>query len=92
MSKTVAFLCHFVVVKAPGMDALNIPLTRPPKTVDGVSVWEWSGPAMDEGDDAANWFSTYIGKPSRLVRFNDGMSYVVVFSSVIHKSCATGCE
>lgn len=62
------------VVTAPGMDKLKVPLVRPAKTVDGVSVWEWTGSAFDEGDAAAQWFSNYLGKPGRLVRFNDGTS------------------
>ncbi|XP_037492167.1 mitochondrial amidoxime reducing component 2 isoform X2 [Jatropha curcas] len=60
----------YMVIKAPGMGVLNIPLTRPHEVADGVSVWEWSGSALDEGAEAAKWFSDYIGKPSRLVRFN----------------------
>ncbi|MFX9847501.1 MOSC N-terminal beta barrel domain-containing protein, partial [Acinetobacter baumannii] len=61
----------FLVIKAPGMNALKVPLTKPPQIVDGVSVWEWSGTAMDEGAAAAQWFSDYLGKPTRLVRFRD---------------------
>lgn len=54
------------------MDALKIPLTEPPAIADGVSVWEWTGSAFDEGNEASEWFSNYLGKPSRLVRFNEG--------------------
>ncbi|XP_051135925.1 uncharacterized protein LOC127254716 [Andrographis paniculata] len=61
----------YLVIKAPGMSDLKVPLIRPTKTVDGVSVWEWSGSAVDEGAAAAEWFTSYLGKPSRLVRFND---------------------
>lgn len=61
-----------VVMKAPGMEVLKVPLTKSAEKVDGVSVWEWSGSAVDEGAAAAQWFSNYLGKPSRLVRFNDG--------------------
>ncbi|WCJ28094.1 Molybdenum cofactor sulfurase family protein [Euphorbia peplus] len=60
----------FMVLKAPGMDELNVPLTKPKEVTSGVSVWEWSGSALDEGAEAAKWFSDYLGKPSRLVRFN----------------------
>ncbi|XP_065853113.1 uncharacterized protein [Euphorbia lathyris] len=60
----------YMVIKAPGMGVLNIPLTKPQEVTSGVSVWEWSGSALDEGAEAAKWFSDYIGKPSRLVRFN----------------------
>ncbi|XP_073309368.1 uncharacterized protein [Primulina huaijiensis] len=60
----------YLEVKAPGMDVLKVPLTKPLKTADNVSVWEWCGSALDEGASAAEWFSTYLGKSSRLVRFN----------------------
>ncbi|KAM0948704.1 putative molybdenum cofactor sulfurtransferase [Dioscorea sansibarensis] len=59
-----------LVIRAPGMDILKIPLKRTSKVIDGVSVWEWAGSAFDEGDEASKWFSDFIGKPSRLVRFN----------------------
>ncbi|XP_059437115.1 uncharacterized protein LOC132170235 [Corylus avellana] len=60
----------YMVLKAPGMNVLKVSLSRPRERVDGVSVWEWSGSALDEGDEASQWFSNYLGKPSRLVRFN----------------------
>nr|XP_043609796.1 mitochondrial amidoxime reducing component 2-like isoform X2 [Erigeron canadensis] len=61
----------YLVIRAPGMDELKVSLCRPPQTCDGVSVWEWSGSALDEGEDASKWFTNYLGKPSRLVRFNE---------------------
>ncbi|XP_062012246.1 uncharacterized protein LOC133728827 [Rosa rugosa] len=60
----------YLVLKAPGMDVLKVSLSTPQEIADGVSVWEWSGAALDEGADALKWFSDYLGKPSRLVRFN----------------------
>lgn len=60
----------FLVVRAPGMSPLKIPLTKPSSIAEGVSMWEWSGSAFDEGEEAAKWFSDYLGKQSRLVRFN----------------------
>uniref|UniRef100_A0A0D3HA15 MOSC domain-containing protein n=2 Tax=Oryza TaxID=4527 RepID=A0A0D3HA15_9ORYZ len=60
-----------MVIRAPGLDPLKIPLGAKRATVDDVSVWEWSGSAYDEGDEAAEWFSSYFGKPTRLVRFNE---------------------
>ncbi|CAN7091415.1 unnamed protein product [Brassica rapa subsp. narinosa] len=60
----------FLVVRAPGMSPLKIPLTKPSSVAEGVSMWEWSGSAFDEGEEAAKWFSDYLGKQSRLVRFN----------------------
>lgn len=45
-------------------------------------MWEWSGSAFDEGEEAAKWFSDYLGKQSRLVRFNKGFdSYSFHFAT-----------
>eukprot|EP00267_Zea_mays_P034992 XP_008670379.1 mitochondrial amidoxime reducing component 2 isoform X2 [Zea mays] len=60
-----------LVIRAPGMDTLKIPLAAEHTTIDDVSVWEWSGSAYDEGAEVSEWFSTYFGKPSRLVRFKE---------------------
>ncbi|KAF5472228.1 hypothetical protein F2P56_008966 [Juglans regia] len=60
----------YMVLKAPGMNVLKVSLSKPHETADGVSVWEWSGSALDEGDEASQWFSDFLGKPYRLVRFN----------------------
>lgn len=58
-------------IKAPGMELLKVALAKPSiEKVDGVSVWEWSGSAADEGAAAAQWFSNYLGTPARLVRYN----------------------
>uniref|UniRef100_A0A0E0R198 MOSC domain-containing protein n=1 Tax=Oryza rufipogon TaxID=4529 RepID=A0A0E0R198_ORYRU len=56
----------------PGMDPLKIPLSAEQAIINDVSVWEWSGSAYDEGAEAAEWFSSYFGNPSRLVRFKEG--------------------
>ena len=36
-----------------------------------VQVWQSTVPALDEGDAAADWFSQALGRPVRLVRFDD---------------------
>ncbi|CAH8273012.1 unnamed protein product [Arabidopsis lyrata] len=54
-------------VRAPGMDALKVSLAKPDKIAHGVSVWEWSGSALDEGDEASQWFTDFFGKPCRLL-------------------------
>uniref|UniRef100_A0A453LN49 Molybdenum cofactor sulfurase middle domain-containing protein n=1 Tax=Aegilops tauschii subsp. strangulata TaxID=200361 RepID=A0A453LN49_AEGTS len=63
------------------MDTLKVPLVAERATLDDVSVWEWSGSAYDEGAEAAEWLSSYFGKPSRLVRFKEGVYLVVFFNS-----------
>jgi hypothetical protein len=42
-----------------------------------VTVWEWSGVAADEGDEAAAWFSKYLERSVRLVRW--------VHSELLHR-------
>ena len=60
------------MVRAPGMSALKVCLNKSGSKVDGVGVWFWSGSALDEGEEAAQWFSSYLGKAARLVRFDVG--------------------
>lgn len=67
------------VIKAPNVEALRIPLNKNCVAVDDISVWEWSGSALDEGNEAFEWFTMYLGKPSRLVRFNIGNCFLVIF-------------
>ncbi|PRQ24426.1 putative molybdenum cofactor sulfurtransferase [Rosa chinensis] len=64
------------------MDVLKISMSPPQEIADGVSIWEWSGAALDEGDDASKWFSAYLGKPSRLVRFNADLVIVLLQASL----------
>ncbi|XP_017408165.1 uncharacterized protein LOC108321040 isoform X2 [Vigna angularis] len=61
----------YMVVKAPGMQALKVCLSKQEQEVaDAVTVWEWTGSAWDEGAEASQWFSDYLGKSCQLVRFN----------------------
>ena len=59
---------------APGGAPLRVPLAL--DTGKGAaprlaraSVWEWKGPAADEGDVAAEWLSAVLGRRVRLVRY-----------------------
>lgn len=74
----------YLVIRAPGMDKLKVPLCNPSEIADGVSVWEWSGSAFDEGNETSKWFSDYLGKPSRLVRFNEVTETRVVDPNYVH--------
>lgn len=63
-------LKHYeVVLRAPGMLALHL-------NIDGVEgparvrVWDDEVAAFDMGDIAAQWFSDFLGKKLRLVRFD----------------------
>ncbi|KAM7524748.1 hypothetical protein LguiA_014650 [Lonicera macranthoides] len=66
-------LCYIngiVVISALGMEELKVSLSKPREILDDVSVWEWCGSALYEGDEASKWFSDFLSKPSRLVCFN----------------------
>jgi uncharacterized protein YcbX len=60
---------HEVVLRAPGMLALHLAID----TVEGpvqVKVWDDEVPAFDMGDIAAQWFTDFLGRKLRLVRFD----------------------
>ena len=60
-------------LSAPGMPQLQVPLAPSRRRRRApVSVWEWSGEADDEGDEAGDWFSAFLGISCRLVRFAPG--------------------
>jgi hypothetical protein len=60
-----------LVLAAPGMPPLRVPLVpAAPRPLVTASVWEaTSMQGYDEGEAAAEWFSTFLGQPARLVRY-----------------------
>ncbi|CAJ1975946.1 unnamed protein product [Sphenostylis stenocarpa] len=60
----------YMVLKAPGMEPLKICLSKQHEVTEAITVWEWTGSAWDEGIEASQWFSDFLGKPCQLVRFN----------------------
>jgi len=64
-------------VRAPGMPVLSLPLQA---QEDGatvpVTVWTDSLLALDGGEQAHEWFSSYIGADARLVRFNPALERI----------------
>lgn len=63
---------------------LQVPLGQPGE-MKKIICWEFEGTAFDQGDDAATWFSKYLGAPHRLVRYAGKMlileSWLTVCSS-----------
>jgi uncharacterized protein YcbX len=58
-------------LSAPGMSAFELPVDQDGKRA-AVTIWKDSGVgAIDQGDDVAQWFSDYVGRKVRLVRFAD---------------------
>lgn len=58
-----------MVLRAPGMLALHVALDRVEAPVR-ATVWDDEVAAYDMGDLCAQWFSDFLGRPLRLVRFN----------------------
>lgn len=58
-----------VVLRAPGMLALHLAIDAVEKPVR-VRVWDDDVAAYDMGDVAAQWFTDFLGRPLRLVRFD----------------------
>ncbi|ACO65586.1 predicted protein, partial [Micromonas commoda] len=56
-----------MTITAPGMpQALEVPLApASPLPRCKVGVWEWEGLAGDEGSEASEWFTRYLGKTNR---------------------------
>ena len=62
-----------LVLRAPGMLALHLALDRVDSdSVRQVRIWADTVPAWDMGALAAQWFSDFIGRPLRLMRFDPG--------------------
>jgi uncharacterized protein len=63
-------LKHYeVVLRAPGMLALHLAIDAVEQPVN-VNLWDDAVEAFDMGDVAAQWFSDFLGRKLRLVRFD----------------------
>jgi len=58
-----------IMLRAPGMLALHVALDTVQEPVR-VTVWDDAVQAFDMGDLAAQWFSDFLGRKLRLVRFD----------------------
>lgn len=58
-----------LVLRAPGMLALHLSLDAV-EAACRATVWRDEVAAFDMGGIAAQWFSDYLGRPARLVRFD----------------------
>jgi uncharacterized protein len=58
-----------VILRAPGMLALHLSIDAVEEPVR-VRVWDDEVPAYDMGAVAAQWFSDFLGRKLRLVRFD----------------------
>lgn len=58
-----------VILRAPGMLSLHLQVNTVEEPCQ-VRIWGDSLPAYDMGPVAAQWFSDFLGRPLRLVRFD----------------------
>lgn len=74
-----AFDGDALVLTAPDMPTLRLPTAVPPAANSATSarVWKDTVEARDMGDEAAQWFSQFLGAPCRLVRFNPDYRRIV---------------
>jgi uncharacterized protein YcbX len=67
---TPAFTGDALQVEAAGAPALSIPLAPPEGPAREVKVWGDPCRGIDAGDEAARWFSDFLGRSVRLLRFD----------------------
>jgi len=60
-----------LMLDAPGMPRLALPLDPPAAAVERVRIWNDDVDAQSAGDDAARWLSDFLGTPCRLVHMPD---------------------
>lgn len=66
-----AFEDAALMLTAPGMTAIRVPLEAERSTPRAVRVWRDTCDAWDEGDALAQWFSDYLKVDARLTRMTD---------------------
>eukprot|EP01116_Phalansterium_solitarium_P025624 TRINITY_DN9892_c0_g1_i2.p1 TRINITY_DN9892_c0_g1~~TRINITY_DN9892_c0_g1_i2.p1 ORF type:complete len:321 (+),score=83.00 TRINITY_DN9892_c0_g1_i2:25-963(+) len=72
-----SFADNCLVISAPDAEPLKIPLDRS-GPISTVTVWSYTGEAVDQGDDAADWLRTVLGRDGlRLVKLREGHDRVV---------------
>jgi uncharacterized protein YcbX len=59
-----------LMLTAAGAEPLDVPLDTPSQPSRPVVVWQSAVRGHDEGDAAADWLATRLGRPLRLVRFD----------------------
>ena len=68
---SVAIHSGYLIVKAPNMEELRVPFVLPTGDSLSVIVWDDTVSAVDVGNEAATWFSRYLGAAAKLVYLSD---------------------
>lgn len=79
-----------ITLSAPGFDSLQFPVKASGHTFP-VQIWGSHGvPAVDQGDETAEWFSEWLDAPVRLVRIADGYKRKVNAEYAVNEDDHTG--
>lgn len=79
-----------VTLSAPNYDSLQF-ATQTTGATYPVSIWKSKGvQAIDQGDEAAQWFSDWLGTPVRLVHIADGLQRLVDSEYAVNSDDHTG--
>jgi hypothetical protein len=79
-----------LTLSAPNFDSLRLNVQRSGTTVP-VDIWKSQGvQAVDQGEEAAQWFSDWLGASVRLVHIADGYIRKVSADHAIHPDDHTG--
>ncbi|MBM4160430.1 MAG: MOSC domain-containing protein [Ignavibacteria bacterium] len=68
---TVELAPDLLVVRAPGINDLGLPLQPQPSSTVRVKIWDDTVEALSTGEDAGGWFTNYLGLPCNLVYMPD---------------------
>lgn len=81
---------HTLTLSAPGFDAVRLAMQTSGVT-QPVTVWRSTGvAAVDQGEDAAQWFSDWLGVAVRLVHIADGYKRLVNAQYAVQADDHTG--
>ncbi len=79
-----------LTLSAPNFDSLRLNVQRSGLTVP-VDIWKSQGvQAVDQGEEAAQWFSDWLDAPVRLVHIADGYIRKVSADHAVHPDDHTG--
>jgi uncharacterized protein YcbX len=79
-----------ITLSAPDFNSLQFPIQKT-GTTRPVNIWDDEGvPAIDQGDESAQWFSDWLDAPVRLVHIAEGNQRKLNSEYAIHADDHTG--
>jgi len=60
-----------LLISAEGMPQLKVAMSQRDAKLRAIEVWGFEGPAEDAGASAADWFSSFLERSCRLVRWSE---------------------